>query len=76
MTCLAATAAGVLVGAVYALIRTAAPAPPPTALLGAFPFFIFGGTWLEQTALSSRPARSSSPMSPRTPPSAAIPPGP
>ena len=50
MTYLAATAAGVLVGAVYALIRTAAPAPPPTALLGAFPFFIFGGTWLEQTA--------------------------
>jgi hypothetical protein len=76
-----------------------------------FPFFIFGGTWLEKTAeflprihsrgntvigttygsagkpsscrvspsamaRSSRLERSSSPMSPRTPRSKAIPPGP
>jgi XapX domain-containing protein len=39
MTYLASTAAGVLVGAVYALIRTAAPAPPPSALLGLLGMF-------------------------------------
>jgi XapX domain-containing protein len=39
MPYLASTAAGVLVGAVYALIRTEAPAPPPSALLGLLAMF-------------------------------------
>ena len=46
MPYLASAAAGVLVGAVYALIRTAAPAPPPSALLGLLGMFATQSTLL------------------------------